>query len=321
MEIRTFTALSSDGNHTLQGCIYCPDGYPTVRPKGIFHVVHGMCEYIGRYDTFMRELCADGWLVAGYDHLGHGHTAADAGELGYIARRRGWEHLAQDVGRFGRAVRTACETDGHADLPYVLMGHSMGSFVVRLAVARREISPDRLIIMGTGGPNPAAGAGLAVIGITKCLCGDKHISPLIDKLAFGSYNTRFSAENDSVSWLTTDRAVRDCYRADSLCTFKFTVSAMGDLIRLTAYTNRRSWTRTMSRLPAPPPILLVAGEEDPVGGYGRGVRTVHDRLLRAGLDATCRLYSGARHEILNDACREEVVRDIVEFVSGLADAR
>ncbi len=313
MNIESLSVLSRDGVHMLTGWIYLPDG----AAKGIFQVVHGMCEYIGRYDRFMRDLCADGWIVCGHDHLGHGHTARDNAELGYIAPKDGHELLAADVGGFIEAVRARRDmfptTDGGGQLPYVLMGHSMGSFIVRYAVERGYAKPDRLIVMGTGGPNPAAGIGLLAIGMMKKRRGDRYLSPFIEKLAFGTYNARFSGnkpEADPYEWISTDRAVRDRYRADRLCTFKFTVSAMGDLVRLSKLTNRRGAFRSM---PAGMPILLVAGAEDPVGNYGKGVRTVYNRLKRAGSPVECRLYEGMRHEILNDASYEAVLKDIVTF--------
>jgi alpha-beta hydrolase superfamily lysophospholipase len=186
----------------------------------------------------------------------------------------------------------------------------MGSFIARLA-AERYITPTRLIIMGTGGPNPAAGLGLGIIGITKRLRGDWHISKLVYALAFGGYNNRFKGEKDIYAWLTTDMSIRDRYRVDPLCTFPFTVSAMGDLIRLTKEANRPAW---FTSLPKDLPVLLVSGADDPVGGNGRGVLAVRDRLQKAGISVTCRIYEGARHEILNDACRADVTRDIQEFV-------
>ena len=185
----------------------------------------------------------------------------------------------------------------------------MGSFVVRLA-AEKYVSPDKLIIMGTGAANPAADMGLALIEITKRLKGDRHISKLIDSLAFGSYNDRFKEENDSAAWLTNDKAVRDKYRGDKFCSFKFTVSAMGDLIRLMKYSNRKEWYKNIRK---DMPILLVSGENDPVGNYGKGVLAVSDKLKAAGTAVKCILYRGARHELLNDFTYADTVRDILEF--------
>lgn len=301
-----YKVLSSDRVHQLAGVVYLPEG----EPVGFFHVVHGMTEYIGRYERFMTEMAENGWICFGYDHLGHGYTVNNDSELGYIAKKDGWSLLVQDVHRFAEAAMAEFSPEDK-ELPYVLMGHSMGSFIVRLAT-ETCVHPDRLIIMGTGGPNPAAGAGLALIGLTKMLRGDRHISKLLDSIAFGSYNDAWknSGETAPNPWLTSDQGVRKRYFADPLCTFKFTVSAMGDLITLTKESNRAAWYQN---LPKDIPMLLVAGAEDPVGDFGKGVRYVHEHLLAAGIDATCKLYEGARHEILNDFSYEDVVKDILAF--------
>ncbi len=322
MDILDFPVASCDHVHTLAGRVYLPDHYDTVPPRGIFHIVHGMTEHIARYDRFMRDLCAAGWIVCGYDNLGHGHTVNDPSELGYIAKKNGHDLLATDVGTFADAVcerfGTVLENDYERRLPYVLMGHSMGSFIVRYAVYKRYIHPDRLIIMGTGGPNPMAGIGLFAIRLVKMFRGDKHISPFLDKLAFGSYNARFVTHPsvaDGCEWLSADKSVRERYLADPLCTFKFTVSAMGDLVRLTRDTNKRKWFRG---IPKDIPILLVSGSNDPVGDYGKGIRKVRRRLQDAGVPVTCRLYEGMRHEILNDTSYPDVLEKIRRFTEDRA---
>ncbi len=314
MEIVNFPVLSSDGSHTLSGHVYLPDGFPDVRPRGVFHAVHGMAEHIGRYDALFRELCRAGWLACGYDHLGHGHTARDATELGFIAPRDGYDFLARDVGLFSDAVRKAY---GMTARPYVLLGHSMGSFVVRYATAHGYVRPDGLVLMGTGGPNPATGAGLALIGLVKCFKGKRHVSPLLDNLLFGHYNDRFppmSEATDACRWLNTQQEPVEIYCADPLCGYKFTASALGDLVRLTHAVNKSAWFRA---LPAGMPVLLVSGEDDPVGNYGKGVTEVRDRLAAAGVPVDCRLYPAARHEILFDLCAPQVVSDLSAFLGSI----
>ena len=301
IEIKKIKVKSNDGIHFLAGVVYIPED----NIKGIYHIVHGMTEHIGRYDRIMTALAENGYVCCGYDNLGHGYTANSKDELGFIAHDRGWEILAKDVASFSDAVRN----EFGKELPYYLMGHSMGSFIARLA-AERFVKPDKLIIMGTGGPNPMANPGLILIGLIKLFYGEKHISKLIDKIAFGSYNNRFN-ENDGSSWLTTDIEVRKKYWKDEFCSFKFTVSAMGDLIRLIKYSNSSSWFNNIS---PSMPILLVSGDEDPVGDYGKGILTVYERLIKLGKDARYILYKGARHEILNDFCYDDVKNDILKFI-------
>lgn len=301
---KSFYVMSSDKVHNLSGVVYLPDG----DIKGLFQVVHGMTEHIERYDRFLTNMAENGWISFGYDHLGHGKTVNDDSELGYIAKKRGWELLAKDVRVYSDAVR---KEFGNDDMPFCLMGHSMGSFVVRLA-AQKFVAPQKLIVMGTGGPNSAAGVGLALIEIIKLFKGDKHYSKLIDGIAFGTYNKRFGGElsDDPKLWLTNDKEVRKAYYADKYCTFNFTVSAMGDLIRLIKYANSAKWFREISNSM---PILLVSGENDPVGNYGKGIRIVESKLKKQGKNVSCKLYKDARHEILNDFTYEAVRDDIINF--------
>ncbi|MBE6578122.1 MAG: alpha/beta hydrolase [Ruminococcaceae bacterium] len=304
VEKKYFRVPSCDGVHNLSGFVYLPMG----EAKGLFHVVHGMTEHMERYDRFLSDMASEGWISFGYDHLGHGKTVNDDSELGYIAKKNGWELLAKDVKVYSDAVRAQF---GNEDMPLCLMGHSMGSFVARLAT-QRFVKPQQLIVMGTGGANPAADIGLALIGLIKLFKGDKHVSRFIDNIAFGSYNKRFGGDvsNDPKLWLTNDEKVRQTYYADPYCMFNFTVSAMGDLIRLIKYTNCTEWYRDV---PEKMPILLVSGEQDPVGNYGKGVREVETKLKKQGKNVSCILYKDARHEILNDFTYETVKNDIVEF--------
>lgn len=294
--------LSSDKTHMLKGKLYIPEG----GAKGFFHVVHGMTEHIERYDSFMREMAESGYITFGYDHLGHGRTAVDDTELGFIAHENGWEKLIDDVFVYASEV---CKSMS-GSLPLILMGHSMGSFIVRLCADKYD-HYDKLIVMGTGGPNPAAGAGIKVTGMSKKVRGERGYSKAVYKMAFGAYNKRFKDEDDPYAWLSVDKDNRDRYRMDKFCTYLFTVSAMQDLIRLNKMCNEKEWFRSLDKKK---PVLLVSGADDPVGNYGKGVTVVYDALKAEDVDVQMKLYEGARHEILNEACRDEVIADIKAFI-------
>ncbi len=292
---------SSDKEHDLKGLVYLPE----TEPVGIFEVIHGMVEHIGRYDGFMKRMAEAGYITFAYDHLGHGKTARDGSELGYIAKKDGWQRLVDDVALFAASVK---EEYGK-ELPFYLMGHSMGSFIVRLAAEQYDFH-DKLIVMGTGGPNPIAGVGLAIIKMTKKIKGDRHISQFLEKTAFGKYNSRFEDENDPKSWLSTIVEERQKYKNDPFCSFYFTASAMEDLIKLNKLSNRKEWATSLNK---DKPVLLVSGSDDPVGDYGKGVEAVRKMLSDAGVPVTCKIYDGCRHEVLNDVCREETINDILDF--------
>ncbi len=303
----TFTVIdkktpSTDGKNTLSGVMYVPNG----QPLGIFHLVHGMTEYIDRYAPLFSELATAGYLCVGYDHLGHGNTAKD-GDLGFIASKDGDKYLVDDVKAFADSIKAEYE-----GLPYYLMGHSMGSFITRLAVAKYPTLADKYICCGTAGKNPLAGMGLLLCNIVKLFKGERAISPALENIAFGAYNKRFEGIS-KYDWLTKDREIIDKYSKDKFCTFHFTVSAMHDLIKLIKDCNSKKWfDGVKSNLP----ILLVAGNMDPVGNYGKGVKQVYDRLKATQKsDVKLFLYENCRHEIHNDSCKEQFTKDILRFIA------
>lgn len=294
---------SSDGIHDLYVKIYTPD----TDHVGIIGIIHGMTEHIERYDRFMSDMAKRGYVVYGHNHLGHKGSVRDDSELGFISSSDGWDLLCRDSAKVYESMR-----EEYGALPFTMLGHSMGSFVARLT-AQRYLTPDKLIIMGTGGPNPLAPIGLSLIRLIKKVKGERHVSPLIYSMAFGSYNKKFREDGEQ-GWLTGDADVRGAYAADKYCTFKFSVSAMGDLMTLLHKSNSKEWAQSIAKKRFP--ILLVSGSDDPVGDYGRGVMNVYTMLAHSAADVTLRLYDRYRHEILNDASYDEVVGDILKFIQA-----
>ena len=302
--VKEFTTASTDNIHTLKGKIYLPQG----EIKGHFHIVHGMTEYIDRYEWFMQKIAQVGYLCYGFDNLGHGYTANSDSELGFIASNDGYKLLVEDVIKFHNAVNEEYKSDN-----YILMGHSMGSFIVRLAAEKYGDIIKKLIVCGTGGPMAIAPVGLALVMLIKKIYGEKHCSAFLDKLIFGAYNIGFEGIS-KYDWLTKDRAIIEKYAKDKFCTFKFTASALEDLLKLTILSNRERW---FTNLRKDLPMLLVSGDKDPVGNKGRGVKKVFKKLLASEIkDVNMYLYPDCRHEILNDSCKTEVFSDIIEFINN-----
>ncbi len=301
-EIKALEVKSTDNIHTLRGKIYIPKG----EIKGLFHLVHGMTEYIDRYDHLFSYLAENGYVAFGYDHLGHGKTAENDSELGFIAHKDGWKYLVNDVVAYTKAVKIM-----YPNLPTVLMGHSMGSFISRLTAENYNSEYDKFIFCGTSGPNPAAPMGKMLIRILKAFKGEKYISSFIYNMAFGSYNKGFDGPS-AYEWLSKDREVVAKYEKDKFCTFRFTLSAMGDLMTLLQHSSRTKWFKNM---PNDKRILLISGDKDPVGNYGKGVTAVYNMLIKNGKNATLKLYKDCRHEIHNDTCKDEMFNDILEFIA------
>ncbi len=293
---------SSDGVHILKGKVYFPEG----EIKGYLHIVHGMTEHIGRYHDLMKKMASRGYLVFGFDNLGHGRTANYKSELGFIAHKKGYEILTRDVEKFSSQIFKE-----YGEYPYYLMGHSMGSFIVRVAMTT-TVRPDKVILSGTSGKNHLAGLGILLVKILKIFKGDKHVSKFLDKLVFGSYNKKFKKENHKRSFITSDEKLRKKYDNDELYNFRFGLSAMQDLITLNKKANSNKFYKMVDETCS---VLIISGKDDPVGKFGKGVKQVHKKLLKNKIDARLNLYDG-RHEIFSEPkVKEKVISDITEFLT------
>jgi alpha-beta hydrolase superfamily lysophospholipase len=278
-------------------------------PKAIIQLSHGMCEYVQRYDAWARRFVSRGYVFCGNDHLGHGHTAPDEDELGYTAPRGGADFLVEDTHTLTCLMRAE-----YPNVPFVLYGHSMGSFVARMYLTRYGEELAGALISGTAGPGQPTGVALRLarmIGRTK---GLHHRSRLLTGLAFGAYNKKFEGENDALSWLTSERDVRERYRHDPFCRFLFTAAGYDTLFTLLGTVSDKKWAHGV---PKALPVLLFAGDMDPVGNYGRGVRAVHERLLEAGCNARLLLYPGGRHEMHNESNRDQVFEDLIAYLEEI----
>ena len=301
MEKKYINVTSSDSLNTLNVKFYIQNG----EPIGIFQAVHGMTEHLARYDALLSAVCEKGYFCIIHDHLGHGKTAKE-GDLGFIAKKDGWQRLIDDVEKVYRVA------DGmYPNKKHVLIGHSMGSFITRLYVEQYGEHLDSYIMMGSGAGNPAAGIGLMLTRLIAKIKGDRHVSPFIYKMAFGAYNKKFN-DPSPYAWLSKDKENIEIYSKDKYCTFFFTVSAMNDLIRLNKECNRKEW---FSSLPKGLKIFIISGSDDPVGDHSKGIEKVYNQLLNEDkYSVKLKLYKGARHEILKDFCKEEVISDVLDFI-------
>ena len=295
---------SSDGTHTVYGEIYVPKGTPI---RGVLQLSHGMTDHVGRYGELARFVTARGFVFAGHCHIGHGKSVSTEDELGFFALKHGVEILIEDMRLMNGLLK---ERFGGA--PIIVMGHSMGSFIARIFTARYPESVSALIIHGTSGPNKAVFAGKALVRVMSFFKGKKYRSKFVKNVASRGYNKKFPKEEGPNAWLTRDTELANEKLSDPLGNYTFTLSAYADLFRLVESANSKLWFRSY---PNYMPTLIVSGEMDPVGGYGKGVRYVCNELLRRGHTAlTLKLYEGARHELFNEINREEVFSDIVDWM-------
>ena len=283
-----FSRPSSDGIHTLAAWCWTPEN-----PVGVIQLSHGMCEYILRYTDFAERMCDAGFAVVGHDHLGHGYTARNADELGYITDAKDPARcLVKDVYAVNSWIKSTFPT-----LPVILYGHSMGSFVARRALTEYKDAWDAAVISGTAGPEAPTGAGKLLCRVLG-LFGKHNRSALLYNIAFGSYDKPFKADGIKNAWLTRDHAVIEKYNADPFCSYRFTTNGYLTLFTLLGAVSSKDWA---SKMPLDLPMLLVSGEDDPVGNFGKGVREVEARLRKAGAKELSSMYfEGMRHEPHNE---------------------
>lgn len=296
---------SRDHQSRIHAVKWIPD---VEKPVCIFQIIHGMSEHIERYNEFARFLAGKGILVVGEDHLGHGKTAAEGGTYGYFCKEDAANVVVRDVHRLKKIMQ-----EQYPDVLYLIMGHSMGSFILRNYINRYGSGVDGAIIVGTGmQPRPLLFVATILTAIQKFFLGPKHISKFMDKLAFGAYNKKFEPVRTPYDWLSVDKANVDAYMKDPMCGYTFTLNGFATLFKLIHDCCIRE---KIEKIPKGLPILMIAGQEDPVGDYGRGVEKAYRLYMDHGLqNVQLKLYENDRHEILNETDRELVYGDVYRWI-------
>lgn len=304
MKTKEYHFSSATGVCEIYGSTYTPDDEEI---KAVVVIHHGMAEHKQRYNDFIEYLTSNGYAVYMNDMANHGKSNQDKSITGYFGDKDGYKALAED---FNTTVEKAKMEN--PDKKLVIMGHSMGSFVVRYYTAQYpNAGYVGAIYMGTGGSNPAASAGDKLSSLVAKIKGTRYKSKMLDKITFGSYNNKFEKRTD-FDWLTRDNEIVDNYIDDEYCGFLFSVQGMNDLVKLNIATNSCQW---YERVPKDLKILLISGDMDPVGAYGKGIMEIDERLAETGHGSVVtKLYPQCRHEILNELNREQVYEDIKKFL-------
>lgn len=305
--MRTEFFYPSAGQGTIRGYRWEPED----APKAVVQIVHGIAEHIGRYDDFARFLNSHGFLVVAEDHMGHGGSVGEKDTKGYFTG--GWFKAVQDT------YRLLCNTRmEYPQLPYFLLGHSMGSFMTRTLIAKHpDCGVSGVIISGTGWIHPAlvntASAACTLVGKRQ---GFQKPNAMLQSLVFGSYNNRIEHKRTAYDWLTRDPKVVDAYLADPLCGFQATVGLLRDMMTGIRYNQDPAH---LAHMKPTTPVLFVSGSEDPVGGYSQGVKQAANAFRQAGVeDVTVKLYPLCRHELLNEINKEEVYSYLLKWIQSHA---
>lgn len=297
-----FDSAAGDGRKTV-GFVY-----PADDAKATVQICHGMSEYIFRYEEMIRHMNAAGYTVCGIDMPGHGETSKkNSDPLGYFGPNKdSYRNIFEDNLSFYNKV----SEEGYG-APSILLGHSMGSFVVRSMYSIEKYSKNykAFIFSSTKGPEPLAKFGLGVAKFLSAIGLSRKPGHLVNALAFGSYNKHIRHPKTAFDWLSTDEHEVMKYVEDPYCGFFFTNKGFADLLSIISFIQSDEAYDGFSRKPC----LFTYGDEDPVTGYGVGVEKVIARMKEAGIDVTSKKFPSYRHELMNDYCREEFFKTIIDY--------
>ncbi len=300
--------LSTDGKTKIHVNKWVPENRYI---RGIIQIAHGVAEYGYRYQEFAEFLCKQGFVVVANDHLGHGNSVIKDKPRLYFGEENGWWNVVDDM------EKLRCKTqEEYLGKPYFLFGHSMGSFLSRSYLIRYPGKLDGCILCGTGHPS-----GITIFGgklVSKLetkRIGKEKFSPLADRLAFGSYNKKFAPNRTSADWVSASEENVDAYIKDPFCGGETTLGLFGDLLCGLKFITKQ---KNIEKMDKDQPVLFISGKNDPVGDMGKGVQKAYDCFKKAGLkDVKIKLYSGLRHEILNEQTKEEVYEDILQWLEKI----
>lgn len=301
----------SCGKGMIHGCRWEPAG----KPKAVLQIVHGVAEHVRRYDHFAEFMASQGFLVVAEDHMGHGGSIGSEGHLGYFDG--GWFKAVADTHRLLSYTRMECP-----DVPYILLGHSMGSFMVRTLLCKYpKCGISAAIISGTAWMHRGIlNSGIAAATLIGKKNGFETPSKALNDMMFGGYNKRVEHKRTACDWLTRDPHIVDAYVADPLCGFTVTAGLAKDMLTGLKFIQE---PENLEKMKKELPVLFIAGSEDPVGNYGEGVRQAANAFAKAGMEnVAMRLYPLCRHEVLNELNREEVYGHILDWLKrqGLCNA-
>ena len=305
--MRTDYDYPSKGVGKIHVCRWMPEQ----QPKAVVQIVHGIAEFAERYDDFARYLNSLGYLVVAEDHMGHGRSIGTEGVQGYF--HGGWFAAVDDTAQLVKDTMKA-----FPGIPYVLFGHSMGSFMVRTILAKFPDSGiSAAVICGTGW-QPSAVLKLGrILGDLVCRGGEELPSEMLQGIVFGGYNKRVEHPRTPYDWLSRDAKIVDDYIAHPLCGFTASAGLLRDMLGGISYIQDR---KNLDRMRKALPVLFIAGGDDPVGNYGKGVERAAQAFRKAGMEhVDVKIYPLGRHEILNEINKEEVYRDVARWLEKASE--
>lgn len=300
--MRTDFWYDSKGAGKIHGCRWSPEG----EPKAVVQILHGIAEFLERYDDFANFLTQHGFLVVAEDHMGHGQSINGGGIQGYF--HGGWFTAVGDSLQLMADIKAE-----YPHLPYILFGHSMGSFMARTILCKYpQCGLSAAVICGTGWQPAFALPALIKVMDGICKKNETKPSESLQKLIFGGYNRKVEHPRTEYDWLTRDAKIVDEYIAHPLCGFTASAGLLRDMIKGIHFIEQKENLKNMNKQL---PVFFIAGGDDPVGSYGKGVYTAAEEFKKAGMeDVSIRIYPMGRHEILNEINRKDVYQDVLRWI-------
>lgn len=300
--IKNFSFISNQDDLIIEGlCVV-----PSDKVRGIIQIVHGMAEHKERYIDVMKTFAEYGFLCVVHDHRGHGKSIKKKEDLGYFYGTNGTA-LVEDIHQLTSMIKNTSEK-----IPYILLGHSMGSLAVRAYLKKYDKDIDGLIVCGSPSYNKTAKIARKLTLLMMKILGEKHRSKFIQKLMFGTYNKNFEEENGENSWICSDIDVVKKYDDDPLCGFIFTLNGFENLFSLMTETyDKDNWRKENLDMP----ILFIAGSMDPCIISKRHFERAVNFLKSVGYkNIIAKLYPDMRHEVLNEMRKSIVYNDVLNWI-------
>lgn len=305
MKIKEYRFNSATGVCKIYARSFAPESGEI---KAVIVMHHGMAEHSDRYLEFFEDFTSRGYVMFMHDMANHGKSNSNTEETGYFGDKDGYKGLAADF----KAVFDIAKKE-YPNEKIIICGHSMGSFIARYFTAKYAGAGfSGAVYIGSGGPNPIAGIGEKIAALVAKVKGSRYKSKTLDKLTFGSYGDKFE-KRTAFDWLSRDSKAVDKYIADPMCGFLFSAAGMHDLVKLNIAANSKEW---YAKVDKNLPILIISGDMDPVGDYGKGLKTVYNRLTETGHSgAELKLFHNDRHEILNEPDKKDVYNYIDMWIT------
>ncbi len=274
---------------------------------GVVQISHGMAEHLGRYENFISYLNEEGFHVVIHNHRGHGDRLID-GKIGFFATKGGWNYLVDDLISIHEwAVKQ------YPELPHILLGHSMGSWIAMSAL-QKVTDFNAALISGSSKPKVLETiVQKFLVRIETMRLGPSGYSNFLHKTIFGGFNAKFKDTNTPNDWLSRDQLSVDDYTKDPLCGFVVTNQLWLDVIE---GVSNIFISDNLDLISKKMPMLVFSGSEDPVGGMGKGTKELHNSLVESGCKSTLLLIQGARHETLNETDKIDTYQHIVSFLKN-----